>query len=243
MSALLAADYAWARPSLAALKKAGYSAVLRYLSTDPTKNLSTGERDSILNAGLGIGLVWETQSNRAIGGATAGATDGDMAVSQATALGVPPGAMLVANLGDFAATAADIPAIHEYYAAFRRVAGFGYQAGGYATGYIIDELVKAGAIGLWWQNAMNDSGSLGSVVSPNASMYQRVTPTVGVPGVKAGDIDENVYGFGPATPNFWVSQPASPPPPPPPITLSALLVRPTLATSIVHSIDGGANWH
>ena len=68
-----------------------------------------------------------------------------------------------------------------------------WQFGGYATGYIISELVAAGAVGLWWQNAMNDAGVPGSVVSPHAGVYQRVTPTVAHP---VAGVDEDVYGFG-----------------------------------------------
>jgi len=220
----LAIDYAWARPDPAAIRAAGYTAVLRYLSADPTKNLSAAEAAALLEAGLGIGLIWETTAQRSQSGAEAGAADGEAAVAQARALGFPAGGLLLANLGDFAAAAADLAEIHDYYYAFRRVPRFVYQPGGYGTGWLIDQLVAAGAIGVWWQNAMDDQGVSGSVVSQHASIYQRVTPSRAIAGSQAADFDEDVYGFGPAEPAWWLPAPVAPPPPPPPPAPAPVLV-------------------
>lgn len=218
---LLAIDYAWARPDPAAIKAAGYDAVLRYLSADPTKNLTPGEAAALHAAGLGIGLIWETTAQAALGGGPAGAADGAQAVGEAQALGLPEGCLLIANLGDFAATADQLAAIHAYYYAFRRVPGFSYQPGGYATGYIIEQLVAAGAIGVWWQNAIDDQGVSGSVVADHASIYQRRTPTLTIAGTAPGDFDEDVWGFGPSpSPAWWMPSPP-PPPPPPPVLIGA----------------------
>lgn len=205
----LSADYAWARPAPAAIRAAGYAAVWRYLSLDPSKNLTAAEAAALHAAGLGIGLVWETAAQRGLGGAAAGAVDGNAAATQARAIGLPPGAPLLANVGDFAAAPGDLDLIEAYYHAFRPFVSE-WQAGGYATSYIIAGLVQRGAQGVWWQNAMDDQGVPGNVVSPHASVYQRVTPTRQIAGSKPGDWDEDVSGFGPARVNWWR---AAPPPP------------------------------
>jgi Domain of unknown function (DUF1906) len=229
----LAIDYSYARPSPAAVKTAGYDAVIRYLSGGTEgKDLTAAEADGLLAAGLGIGLVWETTADRALAGAAAGTADGTAAAKQAKALGYPAGAMLLANLGDFAATAAQVPVIHDYYRAFHSVPGFTWQAGGYATAYIIGQLHAEGAEGVWWQNAMDDSGTPGSLVSAFASLYQRVAPTKTIAGTAAGDYDEDVYGFGPAAPVFWAKPEAAP------ALQKALLVHPDLTAVAVTSTDG-----
>jgi hypothetical protein len=134
----------------------------------------------------------------------------------------------VANLGDFKASAGQIPAIQAYYHEFRRVPGFAYEPGGYATGFIISELVKAGAQGLWWQNAMDDAGTPGSVVVASASLYQRVTPTLKIAGSPAGSWDEDVTVKTGAV-HWWL--PAAPPPPPPGLPAWAVAAEADLAAA------------
>ena len=196
----LSIDYDTARPSPAAIKAAGYTAVWRYLDGGavPGKSLTAAEAASLHAAGLGIGCVWETTSNRALDGAAAGTADGNAAAIQAHDTGLPHGCPLLVNVGDFAATTAEISAIHAYYHAFRN-ATLAWQTGGYATGYIIGELVAGGAEGLWWQNAMNDAGVPGAKVSPHASIYQRVTPTVAHP---IAGVDEDAI-VTPGAVHWW----------------------------------------
>ena len=249
MTELLSCDYSLARPSPAAIRQAGYTAVWRYLSGGGNaKDLTESEAVSLHAAGLGIGTIWETTGTRALDGAAAGAGDGAAAAKQARSLGQPYGTPLLANVGDFAATPAQIPAIHAYYYAFRQEV-LDWQFGGYATGFIINALVAAGAIGLWWQNAENDSGVSGSDVSSYASVYQRVTPTKTIPGVAAGGWDEDVYGFGPAVPRWW--GPAAPAPAPAPVPAPVTVLDGYLVTAggaggysgrAVTSSDQGKSW-
>lgn len=244
MSDLLSLDYDTARPaSYAAVKAAGYTAVWRYLDggSVPGKSLTPAEAAEIHGAELGIGLIWETVATRALGGGPAGSTDGRAARGQALGIGVAPGSPVLANLGDFQATAAQIGAIHAYYYGFRTALG-PYQPGGYATGYIIDQLVAGGAIGLWWQNAMDDGGLAGSVVSPHASVYQRTGHTHTIAGFPDSDWDEDAFGLGPDRPHWWM--PGAPPPPPPPAELEGILVQlPAGAARKVLSADAGKSWH
>lgn len=84
-------DYAFGRPTPAALKAAGFSFVVRYISTPATnpKNLTPAERDQLLDAGLSLWLVWEVASTSPSQGAALGATHGAAAKAQARALGYP----------------------------------------------------------------------------------------------------------------------------------------------------------
>src|SRR5437660_2904824 len=82
-------DYGWQHPSPQAIKQAGYEGVIRYLSHDPSKDLSGAERDALRAQGLSIALVWETTATRASEGFQAGVQDAHDAETQAAALGYP----------------------------------------------------------------------------------------------------------------------------------------------------------
>ena len=64
-----------ARKATACRSAAGYSGVIRYLSFEPLKNLSIGERDRLWAEGLSIGLVWETTAQAPLQGFNRGASD------------------------------------------------------------------------------------------------------------------------------------------------------------------------
>lgn len=83
-------DYSDARPSPAAMRAAGIVGVMRYLSGGHNlKDLTAAEAKALHDAGLTIGLVWETSAHRMDGGAAAGAADAKAANAQADALGFP----------------------------------------------------------------------------------------------------------------------------------------------------------
>jgi Domain of unknown function (DUF1906) len=82
-------DYAFGRPSTAALKAAGVRFVCRYLSHSPSKNLTHSEARRLSDAGIWIVVVWETTARRALDGRSAGAADARVARDQARACGMP----------------------------------------------------------------------------------------------------------------------------------------------------------
>ncbi len=102
-------DYAWTKPSASQIVAGGFAGVLRYLSHDSGKNLSGGERDALLAAGLSIGLVWETTATRAGQGYAAGQQDVQAAEAQAGALGYPAGCPIFYAVDYDAAPAAVVP--------------------------------------------------------------------------------------------------------------------------------------
>jgi len=86
---LLGIDIAWDRPTIAEIKGTGAQWVARYLSTDPTKNLTAQEVKDYPANGLSIVIVWETTTCRAGQGKQAGIDDAHAAISQRSILGLP----------------------------------------------------------------------------------------------------------------------------------------------------------
>lgn len=233
----LACDYSFARPDPAAIAAAGYKAVIRYLSggQDPGKDLSSSEAAALHDAGLGIGLVWETTAQQALTGANGGRADGAAMVAELERLGFPHGGLVLANIGDWAGLPDQVGTVHDYFY-WMHQAALDYQFGGYGNAWIIEALVAQGAFAIWWQNAMTVNGISGSVVCQHASIYQRVKPTLTIEGVAAGQWDENVYGFATA-PAWWMPAAAAPPAPvsPPPASAPVTLVS---AELVAHYSDG-----
>lgn len=228
----LACDFLDAPATPQAIKDAGYTAVLRYL-----RNTTASDVQSYLDVNLGVGMIFETLANEAtVGNGTA---DGKTAISQMRVLGAPSGVIGVVNIGDFQATPQQIPAIAQYYDAFAaQWTTASYELMGYGTGYIIQQLVQSGCQGLWWQNAENDQGVPGDVVIPEAALYQRVTPTVSIPGASGG-WDEDVVVNGASIP-WWTNSIPSPTPAPPP---SPHQWEDNLQSQVINvSISGGHGW-
>lgn len=85
-------DYAWQHPAPQALKDAGFTFACRYLSTDPSKNLTRAEAEALASLGIWCVANWETTSTRAdTGGYAGGQADAQQALAEATAAGMPAG--------------------------------------------------------------------------------------------------------------------------------------------------------
>ncbi len=162
-------DYAWQVPFPAAIVAAGYAGVLRYLSHDASKNLSAGERDALLAAGLSIGLVWETTATRAGQGFVAGQQDVQAAEAQADALGYPAGCPIFYAVDFDASVAAVLPY-------FQGVAGLARRpVGVYGSANIVEGVPVP-----WkWQTLAWSHGR----VSPQAHIYQSGGPSLPGTGV------------------------------------------------------------
>jgi hypothetical protein len=107
-------DYAWGRPGVPALRRAGVKFVCRYLSHDTSgKNLDRAEAEQLSAAGIWIVVIWESTASRALAGRAAGAADATDAEKQAKALGQPAGRPIFFAV-DFDATAGQQDEIHAY---------------------------------------------------------------------------------------------------------------------------------
>jgi hypothetical protein len=172
----------------AAIKAAGYVGCLHYL-----RNLTEDRCLKLLDAGLGVGTIFETIAAESLGGAGAGARDGQIAAAQMIGLGQPPGTLHAVNLADFKPSAGQIGAIGDYFAGYLAQTKT-WQVLPYATGFVLKSL---GVLG--WQNAMDDNGVPGSVVVPTAVMYQDTQPTLTIPNAS---YDQDVV-INPTLVNWW----------------------------------------
>ncbi|MFB4308813.1 glycoside hydrolase domain-containing protein [Actinomadura sp. GTD37] len=88
--AVFGVDYAWGRPGVAALRRAGVKFACRYLSHDTTgKNLTRAEADDLSDAGIWMVVVWESTAQRPLAGRSAGVADARAAAAQARDCGMP----------------------------------------------------------------------------------------------------------------------------------------------------------
>jgi hypothetical protein len=143
-------DLAWGRPGVAALKAAKVTFVMRYLSHDTTgKNLSRSEAQQYTDAGMSVGVVWETVADRALAGYATGAQDARDALAQATACGMPSGRPIYFAV-DFDASPAQKNAIIQYFKGVNSVLGVS-RTGAYGGYYPIKWLFDAALIGYGWQ--------------------------------------------------------------------------------------------
>jgi len=83
------ADYSQRTADAHALRKAGMTFAMRYLSHDDGKNLHQEEARLLSSAGIDVGVVWETTANRALSGHAGGVQDAHQAAAQAKACGMP----------------------------------------------------------------------------------------------------------------------------------------------------------
>jgi len=82
-------DYSWDRPSPTCLFDAGWRFVVRYTSSDASKNMSRAEVDRLVAAGLQLVTVWQEGKAAPLGGATRGTSAARESVTVATAAGMP----------------------------------------------------------------------------------------------------------------------------------------------------------
>jgi hypothetical protein len=178
----LAIDYAWTHPDPNNIP--GYIGVLRYLSSDASKSISADEAAALGRAGKLLGLVWENGAQDALGGAAAGARDGQTANQHADAVGFPRSLPLY-YAADFDVQPNQMQTCVEYVQAAGQQ---GRAARGYGSIAFIEGLALAGISPGWQAEAWS-----GTAVSPHACLYQRVQHTIPtLPGVDPGAYDENV---------------------------------------------------
>jgi hypothetical protein len=146
----LGVDYAWARPAPSSLHAEGYRFVARYLSYDTTgKNLSKGEADELIKAGLDIVSDWEWGAEDSLQGYDLGVTEAKAAEAQAKADGMPDGRPIYFSI-DFDAQPDQQAAINAYYEGVASVLGLD-RTGAYGGYGPISRLFDDGKIKWGWQ--------------------------------------------------------------------------------------------
>jgi len=187
MSQELVVDYSFSRPSLSAIKGAGYVGAIRYLAPLPNqKVVSPAEAQSIWAAGLDLTLVWESYAQSASGGRSVGAAEGAEALAQANALPWPSNRPIYFVMEDpNVVPQSTWPQIEAYCEGLGDAGIPPSRRGGYGSQALIEHLLSIGAITFGWQ--VEDWSSS---VSSMCRLYQRSAPTL-APASLVGSIDED----------------------------------------------------
>lgn len=165
-----------------AFKKLGYEFVGRYFCpTGNWKRLYKAEADAIIGAGLKILAVYETTTDRAKGGAAAGAKDGARAYAQAKELDMPSSGIIYFAV-DYEALDADFDTIEAYLRAARQQTGE-YEIGVYGSYRVIEAMHRRGACKGFWQCVAWSYGK----ISEHHTVYQHQWQTT----IAGHDVDLN----------------------------------------------------
>ncbi len=177
-------DYAWGHPSVDALHGGGYAFAARYLSDDPSKNLSASEAHELRSAGIDVVVVWEANADASLGGYSRGVADAHAAQAQAAACGEPAGRPIYFAV-DFDASSAEQGEIAAYFDGVATVIGRD-RTGAYAGYDVLHRLFDAGRIDYGWQTESWSNGQWES-----RAQLRQVAYDVSVGGVSS-DVDDAV---------------------------------------------------
>ena len=181
----LGLDYAGGRPGGTAIKAAGYSFVVRYLSDGgpglPGKLLTPDEANDLRANGIEIVSNWETTADRALAGFDAGVADAQAALAQVLACGGRRDRPIYFSV-DFDATPDQQGVIDAYmHGAGSVIPGYVGVYGGY---WVVNRCLNSGSATWGWQTVAWS----GSNVDPRINLYQRFG-AVNVGGVEC-DVNE-----------------------------------------------------
>lgn len=143
------------------LKSAGIQFVGRYLG-DSWKTVDKTEAAAIMNAGLKIISIWETNPTSAnYFSKSSGITDGEQASVFANLIGQPAGSAIYFTV-DYDAQPADMTAILDYFTGVRQGLDKNFKVGAYGSYSVVQALHAAGSADFYWQT---DSWSRGNVAN------------------------------------------------------------------------------
>ena len=180
-------DYAWQHPDPGAIAAAGYGFACRYLSRDPSKNITLAEAQALAAAGVWVVANWEYGAQDMLRGYAGGIADAHLALAQANAAGMPAGRPVYFS-ADWAVTAAQQPAVLAYLSGAASVLGSAEtgEYGGYAA---VKAARDSGTVWTWqtfaWSNGVWD---------PRDTIRQTGTATVG--GVQVDTNEAMVPDYG-----------------------------------------------
>ena len=188
------ADTSYDRPTGADYARAGYTAVMRYI-TDPgpgNKGITIAEIHDLTAHKIAYGLVWELGSEAVLSGHAQGVADAENAQANLNALAVqtggPSNKRPIYFAIDFDITPSQIGAAEAYFRGAASVIGAN-RVGVYGSGYAVDYLFerKLAAFG-WWVKAASAWG--GGHVPDMAHVHIQQTQNAVVCG--SGTIDRDL---------------------------------------------------
>lgn len=173
------------------IREAGYCFAGRYLVPPKVytyKGLTEAEAKIITDAGLRMLTVWETTANRAMGGASSGAEDGEKARSCAEAIHMPTTGIIYFAV-DFEAMPTDFPTIRAYLKAAREHTG-DYEIGVYGSYRVIEDIAKTGICKAYWQCVGWSYGKQSSHRNVYQAQWDKTVCGVNVDINECEDLDE-----------------------------------------------------
>jgi Domain of unknown function (DUF1906) len=151
-------DYAWARPTVAALKGAGITFASRYLSYDNTgKNLSRAEADYLINGGIPVVCNWEWTEHDGQGGYAQGVTYAREAARQQGACGIPGDRPIYFSC-DTDVQPWQFGTYEDYFRGIASVIGHG-RVGVYGGYYFVKAMADSGVVNYVWQTYAWSNGN------------------------------------------------------------------------------------
>lgn len=161
---LFGLDEAWARTPIADLKAQGVHFMARYLSPDPSKNITASEvRDYAAN-GIAVVVVWEGSGTAMLGGYAAGVNDAKAAEIQRKAVGLPDN-MPIYFACDFDAQGSQYHDVNEYMRGVNDVIGVD-RSGFYGGKFTCDNVAASPArASFFWQTIAWSNGLKANKVS------------------------------------------------------------------------------
>jgi hypothetical protein len=198
----LGVDYAWARPNPGTLHSEGFRFVARYVSYDTTgKNLTKGEADELIKAGLDIVTNWEWGAQDVLDGYSKGVEEAKSAEAMAKACGAPGDRPIYFSI-DFDAQPSEQGVINSYFDGVASVIGRD-RTGAYGGYGPISRLFDDGKIKWGWQTYAWSNGQW-----DHRAQLRQVENGIGPGGGEDKD-QSMVADFG-----QWGHGTAPPPPPP-----------------------------
>lgn len=156
--------WGWSGSLPAALKAKGGQFVIRYIGTS-SKCLTPAELHGWHQAGMSVGMVYETTGTTWRGGRAAGERDGAAALAAATALGAPAGSLIWFAIDE---DATDYATAAAYLQGCQAASG-AYHSYLYGGAHLIDGVwAHVNGRGWFWQTYAWSNGE----VSKHAIMYQ-----------------------------------------------------------------------
>jgi hypothetical protein len=200
VTGVLGLDYSGSRPSGAAVARAGFGFVVRYLPnglTSPRVNVSATEVADMRANGVAVALVWESLANRAAQGRAAGIADATMAIAQATVVGLPDSPIYFAvdfDIPDYNPSAtsprAKLGPVGDYFDGVASVLDH-TRIGVYGGYWAVRRCLDAGLASWAWQTAAWSGGQ----VDPRIHLFQRIGYVV-VDGVQCDVNEARQNNFG-----------------------------------------------
>lgn len=149
-------DYGWGRPLAKNIAAKGYQFVCRYLSANPTKNITSAEIQDFHSHNLKICLVWQTTEKRPLSGFEGGKSDARRARNLASTLGFPSYRPIYFAC-DYDFSPKDQPLIDEYFKGIATIIPV-CLIGIYGGYYVVKRVVDAKLATFIWQTSAWSGG-------------------------------------------------------------------------------------